>query len=85
MVYGVGTRIMIFWVGFTKAVGYGDDTYIINSNTFYVYDIGGNDKAIVNIDFVKIPSSIENIVYATGVRALPYWISALLYDDAGHF
>ena len=54
--------------------GYGDDTYIINSNTFYVYDIGGNDKAIVNIDFVKIPSSIENIVYATGVRALPYWI-----------
>ena len=65
--------------------GYGDDTYIINSNTFYVYDIGGNDKAIVNIDFVKIPSSIENIVYATGVRALPYWISALLYDDAARY
>ena len=50
-----------------------------------MYDIGGNDKAIVNIDFVKIPSSIENIVYATGVRALPYWISALLYDDAARY
>ena len=65
--------------------GEGDDTYIINSNTFYVLDHGGNDKAIVNIDFVKIPSSIENIVYATGVRALPYWISALLYDDAARY
>ena len=63
----------------------GDDTYIINNNTFYVWDTGGNDKAIVNIDFVKIPSSIENIVYATGVRALPYWISALLFDDAARY
>jgi serralysin len=61
--------------------GDGDDTYIINSTTFYLWDTGGNDTAIVNVDFAKIPSFIENVTYAEGVEPLPYWISALLYDE----
>jgi Ca2+-binding RTX toxin-like protein len=62
--------------------GEGDDTYIINSTTFYLYDTGGNDTAIVNVDFARIPSSIENVIYAAGVQALPYWVGALMYDSA---
>ena len=58
--------------------GSGDDTYIINSRTFDLYDSGGNDNAIVKIDFAKIPSFIENVTYAEGVQPLPYWIDALL-------
>ena len=65
--------------------GDGDDTYIINSTTFYLWDSGGNDTAIVNVDFAKIPSYIENVTYADGVQALPYWISSLLYDKAARF
>jgi len=65
--------------------GDGDDTYIINSTTFYLSDSGGNDTAIVNVDFAKIPSSIENITYADGVQALPYWISALLPETAARY
>ncbi|MBM88554.1 MAG: hypothetical protein CMQ41_09285 [Gammaproteobacteria bacterium] len=72
--------------GFDKLFGGdGDDTYIINSKTFYLSDTGGHDTAIVNVNFVKIPSSIENVTYADDVQALPYWISALLPDDAARY
>ena len=64
--------------------GDGDDTYIINSRIFYLWDRGGNDTAIVNIDFAKIPSTIENVTYSDGVRALPYWVSALLPETAAN-
>ena len=36
----------------------------------------------MSASFVKIPSSIENVIFTNGAQALPYWISALLYDDA---
>jgi hypothetical protein len=64
--------------------GADDDTYIINSKTFLLIEAkyGGNDTAIVNVDFVKIPSTVENVIYADGVQALPYWISALLAGTA---
>ena len=65
--------------------GDGDDTYIINSTSFYLSDSGGNDTAIVNVDFAKIPSTIENIIYAEGVQPLPYWISALVPDDGARY
>jgi Ca2+-binding RTX toxin-like protein len=65
--------------------GKGDDTYIIYSTKFDLYDSGGNDKAIVNVDFAKIPSTIETVTYAKGIEKLPYWISALLQDDAGRY
>jgi len=65
--------------------GDGDDTYIINSRTFYLSDTGGNDAAIVNVDFAKIPSTIENVIYSGGVQPLPYWIGALLPEDAARY
>ena len=60
--------------------GDGDDIYTIDSTTFDLWDTAGNDTAIVNINFVKIPSRIENITYSEGVQALPYWINAILQD-----
>jgi serralysin len=60
--------------------GNGDDTYIISDSEFYIYDTGGNDKAIVSVSFVKLPSFIEQVEYINGALPLPYWIDALLGD-----
>ena len=65
--------------------GDGNDTYIINSRYFDIQDSAGQDIALVNTNFVKIPDEIETITYATGVLALPYWISALISDSAASF
>jgi Ca2+-binding RTX toxin-like protein len=62
--------------------GAGNDTYIITDRSDYIYDSGGLDTAIVSASFVKIPSNIENVSYTNGAQPIPYWISALLPDDA---
>jgi cyclophilin family peptidyl-prolyl cis-trans isomerase/Ca2+-binding RTX toxin-like protein len=62
--------------------GTGDDTYLIDSRSDRVVDEGGTDRAVVSADWVKVPSTIEQVSYANDARALPYWISALLYDSA---
>ena len=72
--------------GFDQLVGgTGDDHYIINSSTFELLDSAGKDSAAVNIDYLKIPSTIEVVNYGINVRALPYWINALLFDDAARY
>ena len=62
--------------------GDGNDIYYIDSSFDRIYDSGGNDTAYVSASFVKIPSSIEKVNYVNGAQALPYWIDALLPDDA---
>ena len=62
--------------------GDGDDTYYVDSIFDFIDDSGGTDTAYVSTSFVKLPSTIENINYTNGALALPYWISALLPDDA---
>ena len=62
--------------------GDGNDTYYIRGKTSYIYDSGGTDTAFVSASFVKIPSSIEKVIYTYGAQALPYWIDALLPDEA---
>jgi len=62
--------------------GAGDDTYIIDSASFDLIDAGGTDSAVVRASFVKLPSTIETVTYENGAQALPYWISALLPDEA---
>jgi Ca2+-binding RTX toxin-like protein len=63
--------------------GDGDDLYIINSQFNYIYDLGGNDSGIINVDWFK-PNivDIENWTWAPGVQKLPYWIDALTYAGA---
>ena len=61
--------------------GLGNDTFYIDSTFDYVYDSGGTDTAYVSRSFVKLPSTIENVIYTNGAQALPYWISALLPDN----
>lgn len=58
--------------------GDGNDTYYIRNKTDYVYDSGGIDTAYVSASFVKIPSTIEKVIYTDGALPLPYWIDALL-------
>ena len=83
---GSGNDILDGGTGFDRLYGGdGDDKYILNSSTFELVDSDGNDSATVNIDFSKIPSTIETINYAEGVKALPYWINALLFDDAARY
>ena len=62
--------------------GQGNDTYRIDSAFDRITDAAGTDTAIVSIDWFKVPSIIENVSYINGARALPYWVSALVYDDA---
>ena len=62
--------------------GDGNDTYYVDSLFDYIYDSAGNDTAHVSASFVKIPSSIEKVIYTNGAQALPYWINALLPDEA---
>ena len=65
--------------------GDGNDLYLISSRDFDLYDTGGTDSAKVDISFVKLPSSIETVSYTSGALALPYWLDALLADDASSF
>ena len=62
--------------------GKGNDTYFINDAFDFIFDEDGIDTAYVNVHFVKIPSSIEKVIYTDGAQALPYWIDALLDDNA---
>ncbi len=62
--------------------GAGNDTFYIDSAFDRITDSAGTDTAIVSIDWFKVPSAIENVSYINGARALPYWVSALIYDDA---
>ncbi len=65
--------------------GAGDDRYLIGAKRFTLTDESGTDAALVSVDFVKIPSFIETVEYAQGTQALPYWVSALLPDEAAGF
>ena len=62
--------------------GEGNDTYRLGTTRFTLRDSGGTDTAVVSADFIKVPSFIEQVQYTTGTQALPYWISALLPDEA---
>ena len=67
--------------------GEGDDTYLVDDAHTRVVDSGGFDTVMVEASYVKLPSSIEQVTYAAGAQALPYWIDALLPDAASglHF
>ena len=62
--------------------GDGNDTFIIRDRYDYVYDSSGEDTANVYADFVKLPSTIEHVNYLNGAKPLPYWIDALLPNEA---
>ena len=83
---GIGDDTLDGGSGFDKLYGgAGNDRYLLNTPTFYLLDSGGQDSATVNLNFLKIPSTIETTHYSTGIRPLPYWISALLFDDAASY
>lgn len=59
----------------------GNDTYYVRDVYDSIYDTAGNDTAYVSVNFAKIPSTIEKVIYTDGALALPYWIDALIDDD----
>ncbi|QAU35555.1 M10 family metallopeptidase C-terminal domain-containing protein [Janthinobacterium sp. 17J80-10] len=60
----------------------GDDFYVIRNRTDEIGESGGTDGGIIHVDFYKASSVVENWTWADGVQKLPYWIDALLPDDA---
>ena len=62
--------------------GEGNDTYFVDNTQDYISDFSGTDVANVSVNFAKIPGSIEKINYVNGALALPYWIDALLPNQA---
>ena len=80
---GVGNDTLIGGEGKDALYGgAGDDTYHITNLRQFIDDSSGLDTAYVNVSFAKIPDSIENVIYADGVQRLPYWIDALLPNEA---
>ncbi len=59
--------------------GDGDDIYYIRDRVFSGYDSGGNDSAIISVNFAKLPENIEHRTWVGGAQALPYWIDALTF------
>ena len=83
IVGGKGNDILDGGEGVDELKGYeGNDTYYVRGAYDYIYDSAGIDTAYVSASFVKIPSSIEKVIYTDGALELPYWISALLPDQA---
>ena len=62
--------------------GSGNDTYYVSDVGDLMDDASGYDTVYVSTSFVKIPSFIEKVIYTNGAKALPYWVDALLPDDA---
>ena len=60
----------------------GNDTYFIDHLEDFVSDFMGTDVAYVSVNFAKMTSSIEKVNYVNGALALPYWIDALLPNEA---
>jgi Ca2+-binding RTX toxin-like protein len=84
LVGGEGNNTLVGGAGIDRLFGgSGDDTYVLNGPLSSISDAGGNDKLIVNVDFVKVPvgAGIETVEYGAGVQQLPYWIDALLPDS----
>ncbi len=80
---GKGNDILDGGEGLDELSGYeGNDTYYVRDVYDYIYDSAGIDTAYVSASFVKIPSTIEKVIYTEGALELPYWISALLPDQA---
>lgn len=80
---GTGADTLVGGAGLDSLQGgAGDDTYIVTSIGTFVQDEGGDDQALVSASFVKLPSTIEHVSYQGGALALPYWIDALLPDEA---
>lgn len=85
---GKGNDTLDGGAGVDELRGYeGNDTYYVRDVYDYIYDSSGSDTAYVSASFVKIPSSIEKIIYTDGALALPYWIDALIPDQGAglHF
>lgn len=62
--------------------GSGDDRYIVRDiNQAILDERGGEDSVTVLVDFYKLPALIDHVEYGPGVRALPYWIDALIPVD----
>jgi Ca2+-binding RTX toxin-like protein len=81
LVGGKGNDILDGGEGVDELKGYeGNDTYYVRDAYDYIYDSAGTDTAYVSASFVKIPSSIEKVIYTDGALALPYWIDALVGD-----
>lgn len=62
--------------------GSGNDSYVIRDRNVYLYDSSGTDSGLIYANFYKTSLRVENWAWAAGAEKLPYWIDALLPEDA---
>jgi len=60
----------------------GDDVFLVSDRWDVLFESSGNDTALVSIDFVKPAEGIEQWILIDSARALPYWIDALVAEEA---
>ena len=63
--------------------GAGDDFYIVDNLSDYVQDNQGSNTGLIKVDFYKQPKGVTWSL-ADGVKALPYWIDALVYGGSNY-
>lgn len=61
----------------------GDDTYVVDNLSDYVQDSQGSNTGLVKVDFYKQSTGV-NWKLGDGVKALPYWIDALVGDGTNY-
>ncbi len=82
---GSGDDILHGSLGKTLLVGgIGNDTYFINSAETRVSDFSGIEAVYVSASFTKLSSHLndQKVQLINGAISLPYWIDALLPDEA---
>ncbi|MBC5765444.1 matrixin family metalloprotease [Ramlibacter albus] len=62
--------------------GAGNDTFYVRDLTDFISDTSGTDRAIVSVNFAKLPTSVESVTYVDGALPIPYWLDALLHDNS---
>lgn len=61
----------------------GDDRYVVDNLSDYVWDQQGSNTGLVKVDFFKQPAGVTWTL-AEGVKPLPYWIDALVGDGSDY-
>ena len=67
--------------------GHGNDTYLIQAKHYLISEENqGTDTLKISTNFTKAQGYfVENILYVDNAKPLPYWIDAMLADEAASF
>ena len=80
---GPGSDTIVPGLGYDRLFGAaGDDVYVVIDRWDVIFESTGDDTALVFEDFVKPAEGVEHWLVQSHARPLPYWIDALVAEEA---